>query len=212
MDLNMTSLQYLDELVSRLPGLDYLGGPIKKCVHVICASHKSGGKVLVCGNGGSAADGEHIAGELMKGFVLRRALPAEDIAKLSTTDDDLGTKLQQGVATVVLTGHPALSTAIANDTDPYMTFAQQVYVLGRPGDVLLGLSTSGNSRNVVNAMKVTRAFGVSTVAFTGSKPSVSQDLADISISVPECETYRVQEYHLPVYHCICLMVEQELFG
>jgi D-sedoheptulose 7-phosphate isomerase len=116
------------------------------------------------------------------------------------------------VPVIVLTGHPALSTAIINDTDPYMTFAQQVYVLGKPGDVLIALSTSGNARNVVNAIGVARAFGLSVIAFTGSKPSRSRELADITINAPVCETYRVQEYHLPIYHCVCLMVEEELFG
>jgi D-sedoheptulose 7-phosphate isomerase len=210
--LKTSTLKYLDELISRLPSLDYLKDPIKKSVETICESYKAGGKLLICGNGGSAADSEHIAGELMKGFVLRRELPSEDVKKLDALDDSLASKLQMGVPAVVLTGHPALSTAIINDTDAFMAFAQQVYVLGKPGDVLIGLSTSGNSLNVVNAIRVARAFGLTSIAFTGSRPSDSQKLADITIGVPETETYRVQEFHLPIYHCVCLMVEEELFG
>ena len=204
--------KHLDGLIERLPELDYLREPMCRVAESICTSYKSGGKVMVCGNGGSAADSEHIVGELMKGFVLRRELPPVDVERLKPYGNDLASKLQQGIPAIALTGHPALSTAIINDTDPLMTFAQQVYVLGKPNDVLLALSTSGNARNVINAIKVARAFRVTSVVFTGEKPAESWDLADIRISVPIAETYRVQEYHVAVYHCLCLMVEAELFG
>jgi D-sedoheptulose 7-phosphate isomerase len=207
-----TTQMHLENLISRLPELGYLRERLNQTVETICESYRAGGKILLCGNGGSAADSEHIAGELMKSFILPRRLPSDDAAKLGAYDDTLAGKLQRGVPTISLTGHPALSTAILNDTDPYIAFAQQVYVLGKPGDVLIGLSTSGNSRNVVNAIAVARAFGITSIAFTGSKPSRAQELADITIDVPTSETYRVQEYHLPLYHCICLMVEEELFG
>jgi len=209
--LQSTTQKHLDNLISRFPELDYLREPINQAVVAICSPCAAGGKILLCGNGGSAADCEHIAGELMKSFILPRKLPSEDVKKLGDLGYDLAAKLQRGVPAVVLTGHPALSTAIINDTDPYITFAQQVYVLGRPGDVLLGLSTSGNAENVVNAIKTAKAFGLTTIAFTGSRESYAQKVADITINVPESETYRVQELHLPVYHCICLMVENELF-
>jgi len=210
--LNVPAQRHLDELIIRFPELDYLRGAVCECVDAICTSYGSGGKVLICGNGGSAADSEHIAGELMKSFVLPRKLPAEDAAKLDELDDESAAKLQRGVPAIALTGHTALSTAIINDSDPFMTFAQQVYVLGKPEDVLLALSTSGNAQNVLNAAKVAKAFGITCVAFTGSKSSELQRLADVTINVPAAETYRVQEYHLPIYHCICLMAEERLFN
>ncbi len=184
----------------------------------ICACHRAGGRVLVCGNGGSAADSEHIVGELAKGFVLRRALPAADAARLRggtglAADEgvELAEKLQQGVAAISLTGHPALASAIDNDIGRQMVFAQQVYVYGRRGDVLIGLSTSGNAGNVVRALAVGRAFGLTTVGLTGSRPGRMDALCHLLLKVPAAETHKIQELHLPAYHTICLMVEQELF-
>lgn len=198
--------------MDRLPELGHLEAPISQVVEVLCRSYRAGGKILICGNGGSAADSEHIVGELMKSFVLPRRLPPDHIERLAAIDIGLADRLQQGVPAISLSCHTALLTAIANDTDSSMVFAQQVYVLGKPGDVLLALSTSGNAENALNATKAARAFGLASVAFTGSKPSRLAELADITIAVPATETYRVQEYHLPIYHCICLEVEAELFG
>lgn len=216
MNTPSSSTPHLDTLLARYPSLAGLRTPIRQAADLICDSRRSGGKLLVCGNGGSAADSEHIVGEMMKSFVLPRKLPAEDCLKLMAGGagdwEEIAGKLQRGVPAVALTGHPALASAIANDTDPSMIFAQQVYVLGRPGDVLIGLSTSGNARNVVRAVYVARAFGLKTIGLTGSRPSSLASLCDVTIQAPATETYQVQEIHLPIYHTLCLMVEAALFG
>ena len=168
--LRADTLRHIDELLARCPSLASLSAEIIRTVEAICACHRAGGKLLVCGNGGSAADSEHIVGELVKGFVLPRAVPAADADRLRAADDfgdHLAEKLQRGVAAISLTGHPSLATAIDNDTGRDLVFAQQVYVYGRPGDILVGLSTSGNSGNVLRALTVARAFGLLTVGFTG---------------------------------------------
>lgn len=212
--LRADTLRHIDETLARCPALGGLRGEITRAAEAICACHRAGGKILVCGNGGSAADCEHIVGELVKGFVLPRALPPADAARLHSADagPDLTAKLQRGVAAISLTGHPSLATAIDNDTGREMVFAQQVYVYGRPGDILIGLSTSGNSGNVLRALTVARAFGLITVGFTGSRACRMDALCDIRLKVPEQQTHKVQELHLPLYHTVCLMVEQELFG
>lgn len=203
----------MNGLISRHPELSSLHDDIFRVVEIIVASHNRAGKVLVCGNGGSAADSEHIVGELMKGFLLKREIPASDIEKLKAVGaETLGPVLQSGIQAISLTGHISLSTAVLNDNDPLMAFAQQVYAYGCPGDVLLGLSTSGNSKNVINALKVAKAFGLSTIGFTGSRPAKMDDICDVIIKVPEVETFLIQELHLPVYHTICAMAEEEIFG
>jgi D-sedoheptulose 7-phosphate isomerase len=157
--------------------------------------------------------------ELVKGFVLPRRIPEADIARIraaGTADPEMATelagRLQGGVAALSLTGHPALATAMENDAGRHLIFAQQVYVCGRPGDILIGLSTSGNSGNVLHALTVARAQGLRTIGLNGSRPAKMDALCDILIKVPETVTHKVQELHLPAYHTICLMVEQELFG
>ena len=217
--LRADTLSHLHEVFERCPALGPLEGEITRAVEAICACHHAGGKVLVCGNGGSASDSEHIVGELAKGFVLPRTISPADAERLGTAsglpvEDSraLAGKLQRGVAAISLTGHPALASAIGNDTGGFLAFAQQVYVYGRPGDMLVGLSTSGNSHNVVQALGVARAFGLTTVGFTGSRPARMDALCDILLKVPAAETHKIQELHLPAYHTICLMVEQELFG
>jgi D-sedoheptulose 7-phosphate isomerase len=184
--LKPSTIEHLNGLISRHPKLSSLRENILRVVEIIVTSHNLAGKVLVCGNGGSAADSEHIVGELMKGFLLKREIPASDFEKLKAVGaDTLGPVLQTGIQAISLTGHISLSTAVLNDNDPLMAFAQQVYVYGRPGDVLLGLSTSGNSKNVINAIKVAKAFGVSTIGFTGSRPAKLDDICDVIIKVPE---------------------------
>ena len=217
--LRADTLRHLDEVLARCPALAALNPEITRVTAAICACHRAGGKVLVCGNGGSAADSEHIVGELVKGFVLPRRVPADHAARLheaqsadATHGPELADKLQQGVAAIALTGHPALATAIDNDTGRQMVFAQQVYVYGRPGDVLIGLSTSGNAGNVLRALTVARAFGLTTVGLTGSRPARMDALCDLLLKAPASETHKIQELHLPIYHTLCLMVEQELFG
>jgi D-sedoheptulose 7-phosphate isomerase len=217
--LRPETLRQIDEVLERCPTLAGVRAEMQAAAEAICACHLAGGKVLVCGNGGSAADSEHIVGELAKGFVLRRSIPAADaesIRRASVAGDpsaeELPGKLQRGVAAISLAGHPALASAVDNDTGREMIFAQQVYVYGRPGDILLGLSTSGNSGNILRALTVARAFGVKTIGLTGSKPGGMDALCDILIRTPGTQTHKIQELHLPIYHTICLMVEQELFG
>ena len=165
--------------------------------------------MLTCGNGGSAADSEHIVGELMKKFRRRRAVPAAVAAKLPP---DLVARLEGGLPAVSLVSMTSLLTAFANDVAWETAFAQQVLALARPGDVLMTLSTSGNSANCVHAAEAMRAVGGVVVAFTGARPSALSRVADATIAVPETETYRVQELHLPVYHALCAGVEQALFA
>jgi D-sedoheptulose 7-phosphate isomerase len=211
--MKISTMRHLDDMIARSPERAVVREPMMATVELIGEAYRRGRKVLVCGNGGSAADSDHIVGELMKGFVLRRELPQPDVEKLRQCGcEELAGCLQQGIQAISLTGHPALSTAVLNDNDPYIGFAQQVYIYGRPGDILLGLSTSGNARNVLNAFKVARAFGVATVGFTGSTPGKIDEFGDVLIKVPETETFKVQEFHLPIYHTICLMVEEEVFG
>lgn len=207
---------HLSGLIERIPELVTARDTIETALKLLLDCHRSGGKIMVCGNGGSAADGEHIVGELMKSFALPRPLPADDIEKLKASGipdwEQIAANLQQGIPAISLNGSISLTTAIINDTDPYMTFAQQVYVYGKPGDVLIGLSTSGSARNVLNAMKTARVFGVFTVGFTGDCQSPMDDLCDVVIKAPATETYIAQEYHLPIYHALCLMLENEVFG
>ena len=170
---------------------------------------------MTCGNGGSAADAEHITGELMKGFKLKRLLTDEQrnalISAFPTDGAYLADHLQQAVPAISLVSQSSLSSAFINDVAPDMVFAQQVLGYGNAGDVLLGISTSGNSKNVVNACKVARAFGIGTIGMTGEHGGKLMEICDITIRVPACETFRVQEYHLPVYHALCAMIEKELF-
>ena len=213
--LRPDTLRHLDEVFARCPALVPLEADIVRAAAALCVCHRAGGKVLVCGNGGSAADSEHIVGELVKGFVLARRVPAADAERLqgnATHGSELAGKLQRGVAAISLTGHPALATAIDNDTGRQMVFAQQVYVYGRPGDLLISLSTSGNAGNVLRALAVGRAFGLTTVGLTGNQPCGMDALCDILLKAPERQTHKIQELHLPIYHTLCLMVEQELFG
>jgi D-sedoheptulose 7-phosphate isomerase len=172
--------------------------------------------LLLCGNGGSASDCAHIVGELGKGFLSRRPLPAADVERLAKAGyadaADLAGKLQCGVRAMTLTGADALTTAFANDVDAALVFAQQVYVLGRPGDVLLGISTSGNAKNVVAALKVARAFGLKTIGLTGAKPGAMDPFCDLCIKAPAEKTHEIQELHLPIYHTLCAAVEVELWS
>lgn len=206
----------LNELIARLPALKPCRGLIADAFALLSVSFAGGGKLLVCGNGGSAADGEHIVGELMKGFLLRRKLPerdAEKFARLFPEDGAaLASRLQRALPALSLNGHAALSSAFINDVDPSMVYAQQVWGLGREGDVLLGITTSGNSLNVLNAVKAAKAAGIKTVGLTGGSGGKLRGLCDVTVVVPAEETFRVQEYHLPVYHALCAMLEEAFFG
>jgi D-sedoheptulose 7-phosphate isomerase len=214
--MSLKNLFHIDLLVERYPALLECRDAVVSAVESIIRSHNRGGKILLCGNGGSAADAEHIVGELAKGFVLPRTMPAQDRHKLVSQSDVIGPHLadhlQQGVRAFALSGSSPLATAIANDGDPNLVFAQMTYAYGQPGDVLIGISTSGNSKNIVSALMVARAFNLETIGLTGAKPATMDSLCDTIIKVPATETFKIQEYHLPIYHAICLTVEAELFG
>lgn len=206
-------MKHIDCLIERMPELSDVKCAIEAATNAILTAYRAGGKVLLCGNGGSAADCEHIAGELLKGFLLRRTPCGEELARLSAAlGEEDARLLQRGIPAVALTAMSGIATAFANDVSPELLFAQEVYALGRAGDVVLGLTTSGNSKNVVRALKTARALGLATVAMTGEGGGACRDCADILITAPVRETYRVQEYHLPIYHAICAEVEAVLFG
>ena len=209
------------ELLERYPALAVCKSDVERAVAAILDSYSSGGKILLCGNGGSAADCDHIAGELLKGFLSHRPLSEEDCIALADTLPDgeadpdlylLAGQLQGGLPAISLPAQTAAVTAVSNDTDPALIFAQLVWALGQAGDTLLCLSTSGNSRNVVLAAKAAKAKGMAVLAMTGERDSKLSELADVTVQVPAADTYRVQEYHLPVYHYLCAAVEEAFFG
>jgi D-sedoheptulose 7-phosphate isomerase len=212
----MKTKHILAEMLNRYSQLAPLEEPIKKAAETIIETYKNGGKVLVCGNGGSCSDADHIVGELMKSFEGRRPLSLPLQEKLKQLSPETGAmlaeKLQQGLPAISLTVHSALITAIANDISGEVIFAQQVTGYGNQGDVLIGLSTSGNSQNVIDAMIVAKAKGMTTIGMTGETGGKMKEWSDILINVPEKRTAFVQELHLPVYHAICMMIETEIFG
>lgn len=211
--------EYIDSnielLLSRYPELSTCREDIIKAYYLISDCYSTGGKLLVVGNGGSAADAEHIVGELMKGFKLPRKLDEEYRKALMEVDCKLGSvlaeNLQGALPAIALDGQIALTTAYMNDCEPLLCFAQQVNGYGKAGDVLFALSTSGNSENVLFAAIVAKAKGMRIVGLTGAKASKLSSLADVCIQVPQTETYMIQELHLPVYHCLCLMLENKFF-
>ena len=211
----MEPMNYLEELLTRYPVLTSVKDDIKEAYEILENCYKNGGKLLIAGNGGSCADAEHIVGELMKGFVKPRAVSAEFAKKLTEADPvrggELAVKLQGGLPAIALTGHPGLSTAYLNDVDGNLIYAQQTYGYGKEGDVLLGISTSGNSKNIMYAMTAAKAMGMKTIGLTGRDGGELKETADVSIVVPEKETFKIQELHLPVYHALCLMLEERFF-
>lgn len=208
--------RHINNLVSREASLLPLEPAIRRGLKELLHCVTSGGKLLVCGNGGSAADAEHIVGELMKGFMLPRTLGDGQIRKLAalfpSQADEMRANLQQAIPAISLVGGVALHTAFINDVGADYMFAQQVLGLGRPGDILWGLSTSGNSINVVRAFQVARAAGLRTLSFTGRNGGALAALSDTEIRVPQQETYRIQELHLQIYHALCADMEENLFG
>lgn len=207
--------QILQQLIDRHSLLFPLKEAIANAAEIIVNSYRNGGKVLVCGNGGSASDADHIVGELMKSFETDRPLATNLQEKLKEVSPERGRllaeKLQQGLPAISLTVHNALITAISNDISGDMIFAQQVAGIGNKGDVLIGLSTSGNAQNVVDAFIVAKAKGLITIGLTGETGGKMKDFCDVLINVPEKRTAYVQELHLPVYHVLCMMVENEMF-
>ena len=199
---------HINKLLQRCPELAECRGEIEKSFAILYDCFRSGGKLLLCGNGGSAADAEHWAGELLKGFGQKRPLSQ---AEKQGLPEALGLKLQGALPVIPLTGFVSLSTAFANDVDPDLIFAQLVWGLGRPGDVLVGISTSGNARNVCAAMEAAQARGVRRIGLSGRTGGKLNPLCEVCIKAPADETYLIQEFHLPIYHCLCLMLEDEFF-
>ena len=208
--------KHIDFLREDHPGFIVLAPDIAEAYQILEDSYRNGGKLLVAGNGGSAADAEHIVGELMKGFKLPRKLQADFAEKLLRENKELGTvqadNLQGALPAIALDGHPALSTAYMNDCEPLLCFAQQANGYGKEGDVFLGISTSGNSKNVLYAAITAHAKGMKVIGLTSAKNNKLEHMSDVCIKVPQTETYMIQELHLPVYHCLCLMLEEEFFG
>lgn len=208
--------KHINLLIERYPVLDVCKQDIIDAYLIMEECYENGGKLLVAGNGGSAADSEHIAGELMKRFKIQRPVSKEYAEKLIEIDPERGPNLamnlEQSLMAIPLVAHEALSTAYINDVDGLGVFAQQLLGFGRKGDVFLGISTSGNSKNVMNATVVARASGLKVIGLTGASGGQLAEVSDVAIKVPETETYMIQELHLPVYHCICLMLEDRFFG
>lgn len=198
-----------NELLERYPCLEVCKNEIYSAYEAMVAAYKNGGKLLCCGNGGSAADCDHLVGELMKGFLKQRPLSAEE--KELFDDSFVSSNLQKGLPAVSLTAHSALMTAYSNDAVSQLVFAQQVYALGNKKDLLFAFSTSGNSENVVYAVKAAKAAGIVSVSVTGKNESKLSEISDICIRLPETETFKIQELTLPVYHCLAAMVEDRFF-
>ena len=207
--------KHIELLVERYPSLAPIKDDIVAAYLLLTESYQNGGKLLIAGNGGSAADAEHMVGELMKSFKLRRKVENDFAQKLVAEDQELGKvlaeNLQGALPAIALDGHLSLSTAYMNDCEPLLCFAQQVNGFGRPGDVFVGISTSGNSKNVLYAAVAARAKGMKVLGLTGANDSKLKELSDVCIQVPQTETYMVQELHLPIYHCLCLMLEDKFF-
>lgn len=196
----------MDNLFKRYPQLACCKHEINEALKLMIDTYENNGKILVCGNGGSAADSEHIVGELMKGFMLKRKVEDERIP------EELRGKLQGALPAISLPSQSAILSAFINDVEPEMMYAQLVYGYAADKDLLIGISTSGGSKNVVNAVRVAKAVGVKSIALTGKTGGILDEIADIAIKVPEAETYKVQEYHLPVYHYLCSQTEKHFFN
>jgi D-sedoheptulose 7-phosphate isomerase len=213
--LNDRQQAILDELITRYPVLEAVRQPIQDVYETLEQCYMTGGKLLVAGNGGSCADAEHIVGELMKGFIKRRELPGymqERLCKASAEHgEQLAVSLQGSLPAIALNNHQGLSTAFANDVNADMIFAQQLWGYGNAGDVFLGISTSGNSKNVDYAVTVAQAKGLKVIGLTGKDGGRLGRRADVAIIVPEKETFKIQELHLPIYHALCLMLEERFF-
>ena len=202
------ALDHLEELLRRFPALVSCKTEIVEAFETCISTFRNGGKMLICGNGGSAADAEHWAGELLKGFESSRPLSNDDKLKLPT---ELANALQDAIPVIPLTGFTSLHSAFGNDVDPKYSLAQLTWALGKPGDCLIGISTSGNSANVLWAFQTAKARGMSTIGLTGKSGGRAATACDVCITAPETQTRLVQELHLPIYHALCLMIEAELF-
>lgn len=207
--------KYLDDLAARYPVLQPVLPDIQNFIAEVIRLYRNDGTLFVSGNGGSAADAEHICGELLKGFKSLRKLSEQDISALNAAgaaEADAMHTLQNGLRAISLLSHPALISAFGNDVSPDLAQAQQLWALGRKGDMMLGISTGGNAANIRKAFIACRAKGIKTVLLTGNRHGCCENYADIVIAVPESETYKIQELHLPIYHTVCLAVEAEFFA
>lgn len=209
-------MRHVDLLIERYPCLETCKDDIIAAYDILEETYAAGRKLLVAGNGGSASDSEHIVGELMKEFKLKRKIYSAQADRLRKIDEEMGSilaeHLQGSLPAISLVGEPSLTTAFMNDAVPVLIFAQQVNGLGRAGDVFLGISTSGNSQNVLYAAVAAKSKGLKVIGLTGEKENKLMQFADVCIRVPETETYKIQELHIPVYHCLCLMLEDRFFG
>ncbi len=194
--------KFVVELVERYPQLNGIANQVEDAINMLTAAYKNEGKLLLCGNGGSAADCSHIVGELQKGFLKKRP---------TGSDDEVISKLQVGLPAISLCESVSIFTAFCNDVDPDLVFAQQTFALGKKGDILIGITTSGNSSNVIKAMHTAKKIGMKTIGLTGGTGGKLKQESDICLIVPEKETFKVQELHLAVYHCLCAAVEEEFF-
>ncbi len=210
------STELMTELFERYPVLMPCKESFIRAYETLRGCYKNGGKLLVAGNGGSAADSEHIVGELMKSFLFNRKIDDDFERELTQAFGQNGTelseKLEGALTAIPLTSMPALTSAFANDVDAAVSFAQMLYGYGRRGDAFIGISTSGNSQNIIYALMTAKAMGITSIALTGKTGGKCRELADISICVPETETFKIQELHLPVYHALCSMLEADLFS
>ena len=205
----------LEDLLFRYPMLEKQRDSILEVYKILESSYAAGGKLLIAGNGGSAADSEHIVGELMKAFIKPRKLDEDLQSKLMAVDKKMGKvlsdNLQGALPAIAVTGHVGLSTAYLNDCNPLLSFAQQVSGYGNTGDVFLGISTSGNSENILYALVTAKAKGMKTIGLSGRDGGKMRELCDAIIIAPETETFKIQELHLPIYHALCLMLEARFF-
>ena len=210
------NMDKMTELMTRYPQLEGCRESIEKAMDLLRSMYAKGGKLLACGNGGSSADCEHIVGELMKSFLIHRPMTQEVKASLEEKFPEDAEKfyscMQRGIPAISLPSQTAVLSAYVNDVDPEFFYAQLVHGYGRVGDVVLCISTSGNSKNVVRAAQMAKALGLGTLALTGQKDSKLSALCDVTVRVPEIETFKIQELHLPVYHYLCAQLEEELFG
>lgn len=208
-------MEIICDLLKRYPSLEKERGNIIKSFELLKNAFENGNKLLVAGNGGSAADSNHIVGELMKSFEIKRKIDKDVYNKIKANEKygmELINSLEGALPAISLNNHESLNTAFLNDVNPCATFAQQIIGYGNKEDVFLGISTSGNSKNVVMAAIVAKAKGLKVIALTGSKESELEKIADITIKAPETRTFKIQEYHLPIYHCLCLMLENYFFN
>jgi len=214
--MNDQQNRHIDTLIQRIPRLLGCRQDINDAYVLLKKAYSNNRKLLVCGNGGSASDSEHIVGELMKEFRLKRKVYVNQAEAMKAIDPEMGQilaeNLQGALPAICLTGHSALTTAFMNDANADLIFAQQVNGYGKPNDVFLGISTSGNSKNVLYAAITAKSKGLSVIGLTGEAESRLSEIADVCIRVPETETYKIQELHVPVYHCLCLMLEEYFFG